>query len=351
MCLGLAIAAVGAPQAQTPEETPSFDFSEAVDSAQSMPRLHSLLVSWRNKLVFEQYFNGYGRDDIANVKSVSKSIISALVGIAIDSGEIAGVNEPIGKYFGDTLATEQDGAAKRSITIENLLTMQAGLESTSNRNYGAWVLSPDWIDWALAQPFEDEPGGRMIYSTGNTHLLSAILSKATGMNTLDFARKALGAPLGFRLSTWPQDPQGIYFGGNDMELTPRQMLAFGQLFLNGGVIDGRRVISEQWIEASFTPRTESEREDGRYYGYGWWIRDMAGFRTPYAWGFGGQFILIVPEIDLVVVTTSSSNPGPDRRGHTRRIYDFAEFEVIAPAARSLGRPAKSRPKNLSSGNL
>ncbi len=182
----------------------------------------------------------------------------------------------------------------------------------------------------------------MIYSTGNTHLLSAILSKATGMSTLDFARQALGAPLGFRVADWPQDPQGVYFGGNDMELTPRQMMAIGQMYLNGGEYAGRRVLSPEWIDASFEVRTESEREAGRYYGYGWWIRNMAGYRTPYAWGYGGQFILVVPDIELVVVTTSSSNPGPERRRHTRRIYDFAEYDVIAPAARALGMPVRPR---------
>ena len=162
------------------------------------------------------------------------------------------------------------------------------------------------------------PGARMIYSTGNTHLLSAILSKATGLSPLEFARQNLGEKLGFRLAPWPQDPQGIYFGGNDMELTPRQMLAFGQLFLDGGEYRGRHVVSPEWIDASFETRTESEREPGRYYGYGWWIRDMAGFRTPYAWGFGGQFILIVPAIDLVVVTTSMEGRAPRRRTSIRR---------------------------------
>jgi CubicO group peptidase (beta-lactamase class C family) len=228
--------------------------------------------------------------------------------------------------------------------------MQAGLETTSNRNYGAWVLSADWIQWALDRPFEDMPGTRMIYSTGNTHLLSAIIQSATGMDTLQFARSALGEPLGFHLAPWPRDPQGVYFGGNDMELTPRQMLAIGQLYINGGEYRGQRILPKSWIDASWTTRTESEREPGRYYGYGWWIRDMVGFRTPYAWGYGGQFIILVPEIDLVVVTTSSSNPGPDRRRHTRRIYDFAEYEVIATAARTLDVPIRRRTSSITTGN-
>lgn len=303
-------------------------FAHAAATGEAMPRLHSLLVSSRGRLVFERYFHDTDPDDVANVKSVSKSIVSALVGIAIDRGYIAGVDERIAAYFPGLLG---DGAepGKRTITIENLLTMQAGLRTTSNRYYGAWVLSPDWIEFALAQPLEEAPGGRMRYSTGNTHLLSAILTRTTGESTLEFARETLGRPLGFQLASWPTDPQGIYFGGNDMELTPRQMLAFGELYLNGGRIGARQVVPAAWVRASLEPRAESPREMGRYYGYGWWIRTTAGFETPYAWGYGGQFIFLVPAIEAVVVATSASTPGGDRRAHTRRLYDLIEHDVIA----------------------
>lgn len=312
---------------------PALGFDRAIQAATSMPRLHSLLVSQRGQLVLERYFNGHGRNDVANVKSVSKSIMSALVGIAIAEGHIAGVEQPIGEYFAPVLSPGD--ASKAQITIEDLLTMQAGLETTSNRNYGAWVLSNNWIEFALRQPLESPPGQRMQYSTGNTHLLSAIVTQATGRNTLQFARDALGEPLGFHLAAWPRDPQGIYFGGNDMELTPRQMLAFGELYLNGGKANGKQVIPSEWVQASLQRRAESPREEGRFYGYGWWIREMAGFEAPYAWGFGGQFIVLVPELELVIVTTSSSNPDGDRRSHTRRMYDFVEHDVIAPAAEAL----------------
>jgi CubicO group peptidase (beta-lactamase class C family) len=329
----LAACALGAlPFAQAADtDGPQLGFDRAATAAESMPRLHSLLISHRGELVFEKYFNGHGRSDVANVKSVSKSIISALVGIAIDDGHIPGVEQTIGEYFPE-LADEPD---KAKITIGDLLTMQAGLETTSNRNYGAWVLSDDWVEFALDQPLQARPGERMQYSTGNTHLLSAILTQATGRSTLEFARNVLGEPLGFQLAAWPRDPKGIYFGGNDMELTPRQMLAFGELYMKDGNVNGRQVVPAEWVEASLQRRTISPRGDDRYYGYGWWIREMAGFEAPYAWGFGGQFIVLVPDIDLVIVTTSSSNPDADRRSHTRRIYDFVEYDVIAPVAQTL----------------
>ncbi len=313
---------------------PVAQLDAAVEMANSLPRLHSLLVSRSGELILEEYLNGRGSSNIANVKSVSKSVISALVGIAISEGHLQGVDQPIDDFFGAALADEID-AGKRRITIGNLLTMQSGLETTSNRNYGAWVLSSDWVSFALAQPLQRAPGILMEYSTGNTHLLSAILTIATGKSTLAFARESLGEPLGFRVANWPQDPQGIYFGGNDMEFTPRQMLAIGQLYLDGGRANGSQVIPVDWVEASLRPRAVSTREIGRYYGYGWWIREMAGYSTPYAWGYGGQFIVLVPALDLVVVTTSSTIPGDERRAHLRQLYDLIEYAVIAPLSDAL----------------
>ena len=304
-------------------------FSEALRSAEQMPRLHSLLVSHEGELVVEKYFNGRTARRTANIKSVSKSIMSALVGIAIDQGHVASLDQPISDFDGELLST-RTGTAKDNITVGNLLSMQAGLETTSFYNYGAWVLSNDWVGFALNQPLQAAPGTKLQYSTGNTHLLSAILTEATGKSTLDFAREVLGQPLGFQLAAWPQDPKGIYFGGNNMEFTPRQLMSFGQLYLNNGRGNGRQVIPPSWIETSLQPLAESAREEGRFYGYGWWMRDMAGIRTTFAWGYGGQFVLLVPELSLVVVTTSSSLPGDGRRSHIRRLYELLEYGIVRP---------------------
>ncbi len=332
---------VVAQEAAHPRPDLAVRLDAAVEMANSLPRLHSLLVSWHDDLILEEYFNGRGPSSIANVKSVSKSVISALVGIAISEAHIESVDQPIGDFFGDLLASETD-AGKRHITIGDLLTMQSGLETTSNRNYGAWVQSSDWVGFALAQPLEHSPGILMEYSTGNTHLLSAILTIATGKSTLAFARETLGGPLDFRLADWPRDPQGIYFGGNDMEFTPRQMMAFGRLYLDDGRANGSQVIPADWTRTSLRPRAVSTREIGRYYGYGWWVREMAGYWTPYAWGYGGQFIILVPELDLVVVTTSSSFPSEERRPHLTQLYDLIEHLVIAPLSDAYPRLTVTR---------
>ena len=181
----------------------------------------------------------------------------------------------------------------------------------------------------------------MDYSTGNTHLLSAILTQATKSSTRQFANQRLGAPLGFTFAPWPQDPQGIYFGGNDMLMTPRQMLAFGQLYLDRGRVKGVQVVPEAWIDRSFVTRARSFWSDQEY-GYGWWMRELAGHRAYFAWGFGGQYIFVIPSLELVVVSTSSSTVAEDRRSHRRNVLDLVEFLVVEPLAAARSASATGR---------
>ncbi len=340
LCVALVAVLLGARQSGSspldrtaPQETPRalsgapITLDEVAKAALEIPNLHSLLVSRRGELIVERYSKGIQATRLTNIKSVSKSVVSALVGIAIERGLLPSVGQPIESYFPEVLKAEKD-ASRKSITIENLLTMQSGLESTSNRNYGAWVLSPNWVRYALTRPMTSTPGTRMEYSTGNTHLLSAILTKATGKNTWQFAQDVFAKPLGFTLARWPQDPQGIYFGGNDMLMTPRQMLAFGQLYLNHGRAAGTQVVPAGWVEESLKAHAESPRERERFYGYGWWIRELAGYRSQYAWGYGGQFIFVVPDLDLVVVMTSASDVSEARGRNLRSAYQLMEDFVI-----------------------
>ncbi len=306
-------------------------FEAALAVAKDLPRLHSLLVSRRGELMLERYYNGARATRPANIKSASKSLISALVGIAIERRLIPSVETPIVTWF-PQLAKDRD-PVKQTITVEDLLTMRSGLESTSNRNYGAWVQSRNWVQHALARPMLSTPGTQMQYSTGNTHLLSAILSAATKKSTWQFTNETLAGPLGFTLARWPQDPQGIYFGGNDMLMTPRQMLAFGQMYLDRGRVNGRQIVPEAWIDRSFVTRGRSPISDQEY-GYGWWMRELGGHRAYYAWGFGGQYIFVVPDLDLVVVTTSSSTVAEDRRSHRRNVFDLVEYLIVEPVASS-----------------
>ena len=314
-------------------EAPLLD--SAFARAAKLPKLRSLLVSHGGVLVRERYFHGATRGRPTNLKSASKSIVSALVGIAIQRGELSGVRQPIAPFFVKELAANTD-PRKTWITVEDLLTMRSGLQTTSFFNYGRWVTSRNWVRSALAQPVVVNPGLDMEYSTGNTHLLSAILTRATKLSTWEYANRHLAKPLAISLPQWARDPQGVYFGGNDMYLTPRAMVAFGNLYLrHGRSADGRQIVPAAWVDSSFVARTRSDWS-GMEYGYGWWARPMAGHDVRLAWGYGGQFIFVVPGLDLTIVVTS--DPNPDRRGgdHLDAIYEIVAQFIIPSATRANG---------------
>lgn len=305
--------------------------------ADSLSPLRSLLIARHGELAREWYFHGAAADEPANLKSASKSVLSALVGIAIAEGELAGPDQPVAGFFEEELPADADPRL-RSVTIGHLLSMRSGLRSTSFANYGAWVTSPNWVRHVLSRPFVDEPGGGMVYSTGSTHLLSAILTRATGASTRAYADEHLAGPLGFELPGWPRDPQGIYFGGNDMRMRPRDLLRFGELYRNGGRHDGRQVVPAEWIETSWRRRTRSPW-NGNGYGYGWWTRRFAGYDTWFAWGYGGQYLFIVPALELTVVMTSDPSPNLERRGHRRAQMELLTLYIIPAAERGAGGTA------------
>ena len=311
---------------------PASSLEAAAKAASELPRLRSLLVSHKGSLILERYYHGARASQPANIKSASKSVIAALVGMAISKGLIKSVDQPIAEYFPE-LAKDPE-RKKREITIGDLLTMRSGLESTSGREYGAWVRSKNWVRYVLAKPLTDEPGTRVEYSTGTSNLLSALLTKATKMSTWQFAQQELAKPLGFTLAHWPRDPQGIYFGGNEMLMTPRQMVRFGELYENNGRIGDRQLIPKFWVDKASVGVGRSRWGSDREYGSGFWIREFAGHTSYYAWGYGGQFIFIVPDLDLVVVTTSRSDVSTERRDHLGGIYDLVEYQIV-PAIRAL----------------
>lgn len=336
-CLGIAYLTLtsiaGGAEAQTsPSRLDRVLLDSAFRRAATLPRLRSLLVAKNGRLVRERYYRGGGGDRVHNVKSASKSILSALVGIAIAQRRIGSVRQPISPYFPTELAAPDD-RRKSTITIEDLLTMRSGLETTSFYNYGRWVSSRNWVRFALAQPMIATPGEQMIYSTGSTHLLSALLTRVSGMSTWQFAHRYLARPLSISLPQWQRDPQGIYFGGNDMFLSPRAMLAFGNLYLRRGrTPDGRQIVPSAWVDSSFVTRTRSGWS-GIDYGYGWWSRRLGGHMAHFAWGYGGQMIFIVPGVELTVVMTSDPEARLRERDHLEALYEMMDRYIIPAAAR------------------
>jgi CubicO group peptidase (beta-lactamase class C family) len=312
------------------QEEPAASLAPILDRAAALEPLETVIVAQRGAIVAERGYRGHKTTVSTAIMSASKAVISALVGIAIDKGALESLDQPIAPLLARDLPADPDPRLNR-ITVGNLLSMQAGLGSTSGARYGAWVNSRNWVRAALAQPFTDDPGGRMVYSTGSTHLLSAILTRQTGRSTLALARDWLGPLDGFRIASWERDPQGIYVGGNLMAMSPRSLLAFGELYrMNGLTADGRRVIPAGWVEASWTPRTSS-RYTGDGYGYGWFSRRIAGEEVKYSWGYGGQMLYIVPRLDLTVVMTSNEGASSARTGHRDDLHALLA-EIIGVVA-------------------
>jgi len=299
----------------------------ALEKAEALKPLRTVVVAHRGQIVAEHGYRGYTSDDPTSIMSASKSIISALVGIAIDKGILDGPDQRIATIL-DGDMPENGDPRLQDITIGNLLSMQAGLRSTSGPQYGAWIGSANWVGTALAQPFEDDPGGGMIYSTGSSHLLSAILTRKTGRSTRSLATEWLGPLEGFRIAAWDRDPQGIHVGGNLMAMSPRSLMAFGELYRNGGMTPaGERLISKAWIDTSWQPRTNS-RYTGDAYGYGWFSRPIGGEQVRYGWGYGGQMLYIVPRLELTVVMTSDETSNSARTGHRDSLHALLA-EIIA----------------------
>jgi len=320
-CLILLFALVSISMAQSPDIDKS-DLSRIFDIGTAQ----SLMVEKNGTLLYEEYQNGTDRNTTTNIKSASKSVLSLLVGIAIEKGHLEGVDQTIGEFFPDYFDDNPD-PKKESITIRNLLSMRSGLETTSFQNYGRWVLSDNWATYALDQPFEEEPGGRMVYSTGTSHLLSVILTRATGMSTRAFANEHLFGPMNIRVGGWDRDPQGFYMGGNNLALSPLSLLKIGELVLNNGVYNGQQLVPASWIRESTNIYTSSNYNDYDY-GYMWWQRQIARQNVIFAWGNGGQYIMILPQLDSVISITSDIESSTGSRQYQRRIFNFLENTII-----------------------
>ncbi len=300
--------------------------SQILDHATNLGPLKTVVIAQHGEILAERGYRGHSVTAPTNIKSASKTIISALVGIAIDKGILQGVDQNIAPLLREDLPPDPDPRIE-DITIGHLLSMQAGLTRTSGRNYGRWVNSRNWVRAALAQPFADDPGGDMLYSTGSTHLLSAILTQEAGRSTLDLAREWLGPAKNFAIAGWHRDPQGIYLGGNQMAMSAKSLLAFGELYRNGGrAADGRQLIPRGWIEQSWRLRTHS-RFTGDGYGHGWFLREIGGHDVRYAWGYGGQMLYIVPSLGLTCVMTSDDSRPAGRTGYRAELHGLMS-EII-----------------------
>lgn len=292
--------------------------------AANTPLLTSLIVSKDGKIQRERYFHGLKAGQSVNVKSVSKSILSAAIGIAVSEGRFKETDK-ISSLLPNYFTTIRD-PLKRSLTVRDFITMTTGLESTSFGSYGAWVSSRDWVKYALEQPFACAPHECMTYSTGNSHILAVILAKQTKQSARAYMQQKLFVPLGIKLAGWARDPQGRDFGGNEMRFTPRDLLKFGELYRMNGRYNGKQIVPADWIRKSWGEYATSPW-NGHHYGYMWWSRDYRGMKVHFAWGYGGQFIFVVPARSLVIVATSSISERDPR--HLSAVHALADRIIDA----------------------
>jgi CubicO group peptidase (beta-lactamase class C family) len=311
--------------------------------AAAYEQVRSVLIVRHGYLVYEDYWHGLDHTDGHDVRSVTKSVVGALVGIAIAEGKIKGLEQTIGELLAGQLSKDAD-PRMAGVTVKQLLTMTSGLagddESSGGdpRIWDAMVKSPDWVRHILGRRLESEPGTHFAYSNATSHLLSAIVAKASGQSTLTYARTKLFNPLGIRMDAafepvlsahidegtleayqrasvaWPVDPQGHHLGAAFLRLPARDLATFGYLYLNGGRWDGQQLIPADYVAAA-TSVSGSSPNLSMGYGWHWWVAIEEGHRTFTARGYGGQFIYVVPDLDLVTVITSD----PETRGVDPRI--------------------------------
>lgn len=299
------------------------------DAARGLDRLHAIVVMQHGKTIFADSFRGPPVDQAVNVKSVSKSVVAALVGCALERGSLDDVDVTFGEVAPDLLPANADPRVA-ALRVQDFLTMRIGLERQSGRNYGRWAASDDWVRYALSRPFSAEPGGRMLYSTAGWHVLGALLSEVTGRSLLTLSREWLGKPLDIEFAPWTRDPQGRYLGGNEMSMSPLEMVRFGELYRLGGYWNEKRVMTDDWAAQSFKPRTVSPWSNDAY-GYGWFLRPFGDHFVAYARGYGGQLIHVVPKAGVVVAMTSGTSQPARSGGYMDSLHSLVEKELLGRA--------------------
>lgn len=309
--------------------------------ARSSPYVHSFLLVRHGVLVTEAYFDPITRDLPHYLYSATKSVTSALVGIAIQDGFIRGVDQKIVEFFPEMLA-KNSNEHLRQLSVEHLLTMSTG--HVANISPSPYQPPPvDWVEKFLADKTNtlmDEPGMTFLYTSGAPHTLSAAIQKTTGRTTADYAAEKLFAPLGIHDFAWLPDQNGINYGNSWLRLKPLDMAKLGYLYLNEGAWDGKQVVPQSWVKESTrkhidtkTAMFNASEKDG--YGYFWWMNGFGGYS---AHGFGGQFIFVIPDSDLVAVFTAGFD---DARFDTayRLMRDFV-LPAVHPASET---PSENNP--------
>ena len=277
---------------------------DAVDARvpDEVPALSALLAVRSGYIVFERYYGGQDPETPINVRSVTKSVTGTLAGAALRQGLLDGLDQTVGETIPERVP---EGADPRvaEVTLWQWLTMTSGLEWDADGDWQRLLAAPDWVAMTLGLPLVGVPGETYVYNTGGSHVLGVTVAKAAGKPLEDYAADVLFRPLGIAPGDWMRSPQGEVSAGSGLELTARDMLKLGQLYLRNGEWDGKPIIDADYAAAATTWQSAGD-STGAWagYGYQWWITATdVGYSAYFALGYGGQHIFVVPALDLVVV--------------------------------------------------
>lgn len=286
--------------------------------------IDSLLITRNGYLVKEEYFRGWGPDDLHTLQSDSKSVTSLLVGIALGQGKIPGVGEPVLSFFPEYRKIHNVDDRKVAMTLRDLLTMRTGLDWGEDPYEGSPLsqlntCQCDWLKFVLDWPMRETPGTRFEYNSGGVILLAGVIRNATGINTDTFAQRYLFDPLGITQARWYYgQPDNLPHTGGGLNLRPRDMAKIGYLMLRNGRWENQQIVSADWVHESTSHAVTYPRTFAHYpvdYGYLWWLLSLDGRAVPNdpgddiyaAAGAQGQWIFIIPKYDMVVVSTGSTS--------------------------------------------
>ena len=278
----------------------------AASDAAAMPRFRSLLVARHGKLVAENYFGGASSATVFDLRSVTKSVVSMLTGIAIQNGSLPDIDATVGAYIDAPYSLD---AGDRAVSVRQLLTMSSRYQWNENsaEDYNLWVLSTDHVQFLLDRR-QTDPAGTFTYNSAAVNLLGQVLQDAVAKPLPDFATEVLFQPIGITSVRWEELEPDMVNAGSGIKMTATDLLRFGQLLLQRGRSASRQVVPESWIDAGTTPqfswREQYGAQRGTTYGYLWWLAQPPATVATFAWGYGGQFVYVVPSLDLVVVATT-----------------------------------------------
>ncbi|MFO0358052.1 MAG: serine hydrolase domain-containing protein [Sphingobacteriaceae bacterium] len=314
----------------------------------SIPSLGSILVWQNNKIVLEEYFNGANDSTSFKVKSVTKSVVSALAGIANDRKLLPDLKTPVfnlfpeyatdftkNKNIGFPELIRANDSLKRKITLSDMITMRTGYLWDDNSPLSSRVFnsSSDPVRSTLDLPFDAFPGTNFKYCTPASHIIAVVVSKSVKVNLKEFADTALFKPIGVTITSWSSDPLGRTMGGTELSMTATDMIKFGLLYLNEGKVNGKQIISKSWINESTSEQVVLNEWDvlpgANGYGYYWWRRKTNGHQAFIASGYGGQLICVIPDLKMVIVTTCFVNYQNRGRSEIKRLHGFIDKIVKA----------------------